>query len=336
MKRLMMILMVAGLFVMGCDQAGEADQDEFVGYGDRNVRVATARQQDISLQLRYAGRLEAERFVNIAPSIPARINSIKVKEGDWVEKGDILIEMDNTNLAQIRAQFENLEKNYLRMKQLLEKEAIDRSTFDEVESAYLATKANYENVKENTIITAPFAGVVTFISQKEGEQFNAMASPALIRIADLSEMKVKLSIPDTQINLIKQGDSAIITSDSYPDEQFIGKITMVSQEAEQMSGKFRTEIAVDNSDNKLKHNQFARITIHAKTSENAIVVPPQAVLEDKFAFVVTNGTVERREVKTGLENEHELEIIAGIEAEEIVVVTGNVGLSDGDRIRIMD
>jgi membrane fusion protein (multidrug efflux system) len=336
MKRLMMILMVAGLFLMGCDQAGEADQEEFVGYGDRNVRVATARQQDISLQLRYAGRLEAERFVNIAPSIPAKINSIKVKEGDWVEKGDILIEMDNTNLAQIRAQFENLEKNYLRMKQLLQKEAIDKSTFDEIESAYLATKANYENIKENTILTAPFAGVVTFISQKEGEQFNSMASPALIRIADLSKMKAKLSIPDTQINLIKWGDPAIITSDSHPDEQFIGKITMVSQEAEQMSGKFRTEIAVDNPDNKLRHNQFARITIQAKTSENAIVVPPQAVLEEKFAFVVTNGTVERREVKTGLENEHELEIIEGIAAEESVVVTGNVGLSHGDRIRIMD
>lgn len=336
MKRLIIILIAAGLFLMGCDQIGEEEQEEFVGHGARNVRVATATQQDISMQLRYAGRLEAERFVNIAPSIPARISSIKVKEGDWVTKGQILVEMDDTNLVQIRSQFENLERNYLRMKELLQKEAIDKSSFEEVESAYLVTKANYENIKDNTILTAPFAGVVTFISQKEGEQFSSMASPALIRIADLSKMKVKLSIPDTQINLIKRGDSATISSDSHPDKKFLGKITLVSQEAEQISGKFRTEIAVDNPENLLKHNQFVRITIQAKTSENAIVVPPQAVVEEKFAFVVKNNIVERRKVKTGLENMHELEIIEGIEADEIVVITGNVGLSDGDRVRIID
>jgi len=226
-----------------------------------------------------------------------------------------------------------MEKNYKRMQELQKTGAIDGATFDEVETGYKIAKSSYEFVLENTDVRAPINGVVTLIFKKEGENYDAMMDPMLLRMMNLDEVKAKIQVSDVDINKIIKGQKVLLKVSSS-DEEFTGSVSFVSPEADMMSGTFNVEIAANNKNNILKHNQFARIKVLIKTSENTIIVSQQAILDANHVFIVENDKAVKKYVTLGLENEYEIEITEGLQDGETVVIRGNIGLSEGDKVEV--
>ena len=331
-RKLFILLSLVLLILAGCQDKKVIKEDNGFS-GKRNVKTVAARMGEINTYLKYSGKVEAETVANASPSMSGKIEKLFVKEGDHVKIGDLLVKLDETQLKQTRIQFENAEQNYLRMQKLLESDAIDKQTFDEVETGYNVVKSTYEFMLDNIEMKAPISGIVTYIYKKEGEKFDSMMDPFLIRIVNSSKFKAKLQVSDKDINKLKKGQKAIVTIDNS-DEEFYGLVSYVSPEAEMMSGTFLIEISINNDSNLLKHNQFARINLITLYSSNTLIIPQESVLKSSYVFVAANGIAEKREVTLGIGNEDEIEIKTGIAEGEEVIISGNIGLQAGDKIEI--
>ena len=333
LKKSTLMMMVILLSICGCGKKSEVDEKKEELTGVRNVKVATAKRGDISTYIDFSGKLETEQIVNISPAMSSKIEKLYVDEGDAVKKGDLLVKMEDSKLVQAEMQYVNMKKNYERMKELKKTGSIDEQSFDEVETGYEVAKSSYEFMLENIEIRAPFNGTITLIYKKEGENFDAMMDPMLIRMMNLDVMKVKIQVSDADISKIHTNQNVLIRVDSSPDE-FIGKVNFVSPEADMMSGTYLVEITVKNRNNILKHNQFTRIRLLTRTSKNTIIIPQEAVLESEYVFVLEDGKAVKKYVTLGLENEFEVEIKEGISEGEKVITRGNIGLTEEEKVEI--
>ncbi|MCF7858526.1 MAG: efflux RND transporter periplasmic adaptor subunit [Candidatus Cloacimonetes bacterium] len=333
LKKILLLSTVFIIFITACQQDAVQEKSEFAG--KRNVITSAAYLGDINEYLEFSGKIEAEIIANTGPAMSAKIDKIMVEIGDHVTKDQLLVKLDKTQLEQTRIQFENVQKNYNRMQKLLENEAIDQKTFDEVEAGFNTLRNSYNYMLDNIELKAPIPGMVTHIYKKEGEKFDAMMDPFLIRIVNQNKFKAKFMVSDRDINLLEKGQTAIIKIENS-DKVVHGKVSYISPEADVMSGKYPVEIKIDSNSNLIRHNQFARITVVTKTSKKTMIIPQKAVLENDLVFVITDGIAHKREVITGIGNEQFIEIKQGIEEDTRVIISGNIGLSDGDAVEVID
>jgi RND family efflux transporter MFP subunit len=282
-----MILITVMLFVAlisssGCSEKKNGDAVAASAVRDNEhstyVKASEAKIKDIMSFIDFSGVLFSETSANIAPDITVKVIKYHVSKGDFVHKNTKLATMDSTQYIQARIQFENAEKNYYRMLELKKGGSIDDQTFDQVEAAYKAAKAAYEFQKKNKEIVAPFSGYITSKLVNEGEVYNAMSGRGILRMISIETLKLKIQITDIDIGKINKGQKAIITTDSYPDKEFIGHVSFIPQEADNMSGTFNCDISVNNSDNNLKPNQFARARIILKKEPDALVIPQSSIV----------------------------------------------------------
>lgn len=332
-KKYIILMVLALLLVIGCGEKDiKSDQTDIIAA--RLVKTVQVQQKDVLEYLTYSGTLEAENSINISPGISAKIVKINVKEGNQVNAGTLLAELDDTQLKQAELQYLNLKKNFHRMSELFNTGSIDEKSFDEIEMAYNSAKENYDFLEENTKITAPISGVISEISLKEGEIFNSMLMPHLIRLVDLSIIKGHVNLSDSDINLIEPGTLVFISSDTSPQKQFKAKITYISPEADLFSGTYRCEFITKNENNLLKHNQFCRVKLITATSLNTLSIPPSALLNGNIVIVNDGNNARVVNVETGLENEDEIEILNGLDPEDNVIYIGNSGLEEGSKLQV--
>ena len=322
-------LAFASLIILTACSKKEEAKSEVEFTGKNYVKVALAEQKNIEEFLLFTGQLQAVQEAYIGSGMSLRIKDILVQEGDIVNESDLLLLMDDAQLKQAEAQFVSAEKDYKRMKALKEKGSISDQAFDQVEAGYKTAKAGYEFLKNNTEIRAPFSGIISAKFKKSGEEFTPMMGGAILKLININELKIKVCISDKDINLIKKGQKAKVSVDTYPDETFIGIVNYVSPEADKMSGTFTCEILIDNKDGRLKPGQYGKVKIIIAERKNAVVLPQNAVVNDNEIFVVENGRAIKRTVILGLQNEGEIEVVKGILAGDTIVISGNVGLKDG-------
>ncbi|MEA1972368.1 MAG: efflux RND transporter periplasmic adaptor subunit [Candidatus Cloacimonadota bacterium] len=326
MKKYLIIILLAVLW--GCNNSEKFKETKTFAQTSREVTVVKSVKKEINYFINYSGRLEADKIMNVSPAFSAKIEKLLVSKGDFVQEDQLLAKLENSQLDQLETRFTNMKKNYKRMKNLYNSKSIDQKTFDEVETGYLVMKESLETMRDNTDLTTPINGMVSNIMVEEGGLFNAMTNPFLIRVVNLRKMKVVINISDADLSRIRVGNKAQL---SINQKKYTGNVTYISPEADVMSGTILCEISVNNSNNELKHNQFAKVKIITKSSQNAIVVPSKSIVNNVL-FVSRNGKAESINVKIGIRNENEAEIISGVEVGEDIITVGIVGLNSGDPV----
>ncbi len=322
------------LLLNGCaDDQEEANRTES---GKRNVRVAQVERKDLKTGISLTGRIESDEHLNISSAVGGRIDKIHVQVGDAVAKGDLLVEFDDSQLTQAQKSYENVKRKYERISRLYETDAVDRQSYEEIETAYAIAEANYKHLLQNVRIISPIYGRVSSISMKEGENFTPMGLPYIVRIVSLENMKATVNLPDSDYHLVKPGMLVDLNITAHPDKTFNGKVSYVSPEANIMSGTFKCEISIQDKVETFRHNQFTRVFIITDRSEQALVVPQQAIIIDNLLFVVKDGKAQKREVETGISNPQEIEIISGLQEGEQVIIVGNIGLTDMYPVNIIE
>lgn len=337
-KLCLLILMIGLLLIFACKSKTETPKsEEFTGA--KYVKTEQAYISDIQSLLEYSGKIEAEKFIDIAPLLSLKIQNIYIKEGDYVKKGTLLASLDKNTLVQLEATFKNAEKNYQRAKNLLVNNAIDQRSFDDIEALFINTKANYESNLDNLQIKAPFDGVITTISQKTGETYsplmgNVSGINGLFRLMNLSTMKAKIKIPDKDLIYVKRGHTVNIRSDANPNQIFSGSVILVIPEANAISGLYTCEISIKNSNKLLKHNQYARFEVIKQSAKNVLLVPISAIIDSNIVFTVENNKAKKHLVKTGIYNKKQVQILDGLTKDDLVITEGSLGLKDGTSVII--
>jgi RND family efflux transporter MFP subunit len=323
------------IIAVACLVACTIKEDTHTALPDAAPRVVTVQQAELralNAFVDYTGTLQADDARDITPATTAVVKSVAVDEGDAVAAGDLLVTLDEAMYNQANAQYEQLNKNYLRMKELYNAGSIDAQSYEEVETAWKIAGQNLQLMHENTYITAPVDGIITAINSHSGETWNGMLGMPLISMVGTSKMKAEVWITDTDLAKIKKGAPVEVRVDTNKETFSQGTVRYVAPQAHPISGLYRCEIAINSPQTTLRHNQFARLRIITASSKPMAVVPALALTKRGSVFVVNHGKAEERTVTVDLHNKHFIAIRSGIQPGEQVVVTGTAALQDGDAV----
>lgn len=308
------------------------------------VKVMKLEKGNIAKTLEYSASLEAEEQVFYAPSSPGRIEKIHVEVGDRIRKGQLLVEMDKTQLHQAQVQLTNLETEYNRAVQLKQTGSISQQAYDAAVTQYEVAKSNVSFLEENTKLLAPFNGIVTGKFYENGEMYSSTPTggatkASIISIEQINPLKAYVNMTEQYYSMVKPGTPVELKSAIYPDRTFPGKVNIVYPTIDKNSRTFTVEVKIPNTDEVLRPGMFGTINFLIGETE-AIVVPALAVLKlqganNRYVFLNDGGKAKRVEVTMGKRFEDQVEIISSeIKAGDELITVGQARLVDGTPLNI--
>ena len=300
------------------------------------VTVDVAHRMEVPQKKVYTANVEADNLNNIAPASPNRIKKITVDVGDRVRAGEALVELDRANIDQLRINLEQLEREYNRAVKLFEIGGGTQQSVDQLKAQLDASRTQYDNMLENTVLVSPINGVVTARNYDPGDM---TGSAPVLSLGQLSPVvKVIINISENDLALVKQGMPVEITFDAFPAESFSGRIQRVYPTVDPATRTFSVEVQIANPGERIKPGMFARVSIDLGAQQN-VVVPDRAVVKqsgsgNKYVYVLSDGRVSYRNVTLGQRFDTTYELLDGIEDGDTVVITGQTRLADGVAVEV--
>ena len=309
------------------------------------VRTTKVRKQKIIRSVEYSSTLTAWKEVHMVPASPGRIEKINVETGSRVSKGDILVQMDRTQLQQALVQLKNIETDFKRLDTLKKAGSIADQKYDQVKAQYEIAKSNVEFLHNNTQLKAPFNGIISGKYYEEGEMYSGVPNTqagkaAILSIVSINPLKAIIGVSASYFPLISKGLPAEVRSDIYPAKTFRGKIYRIYPTIDPSTHLFQVEIEVANPGEKLRPGMFVRTNINYGTAES-ILVPSVAVLKqtgtnERYVFINEDNKAVRRTVKTGIILDDNIEITSGLKGGDELITTGQNKLEDKVYINVVN
>jgi RND family efflux transporter MFP subunit len=336
------------------------------------VKIYKVKPESLTQYLKLTGTISAGKDQIVFSKISERIEGLYVKPGDRVNTNQIItrqynalfsqgVEAAQANLANAEAQLELAEQNFKRMERLYNQRAVSTQQFEQSSTQYKAATSALEAARaqlqqateqlENTIIKAPFSGVVAAVYIEKNQM--VPAGQQIAQIIDPSTMKSKIRVASRDINLIKKGKDVEILVPTLSHKSYKGRVISIDRAVDPISKTFEVEVLINDADNYLKSGMYAEFTIPIISVENSIVVPETAMLSQTevqinkqtglqetskryFLFVVENQRAKMKEVKVGLLSNSRAQITAGINLNDSVIVVGNNIVQENQKVNIID
>ncbi len=326
------------LVFFSCNSAAEHKEAE----RSIMVEISETSLQTVPTNLDFTGVVQPFEEAHIAPAVPARINRILVDVGDKVSKGQLLVEMDNTQLFQAQVQLENLKTELARLDTLLKAGAVTQQSYDQLKTQYEVAKSNIDNLSTHTQVRSTLNGVITARYFSDGEMFTGTPSPAgkpaIVSVNQVQPVKIIVGVSERFLNEVKTGQNAEITTDVFKDRSFTGRINRIFPTIDRATGTFRVEIVIENKDEALRPGMFVRVLLELGEHE-ALMVPSMAVLKqagsnERYVFVLENNVAQRITVEQGRKFNDKVEILSGLKEGQTLVVSGQHKLIQGSEVEI--
>ena len=338
-RTIMIIAAVASLAACGGkggDKAATTTKKEA-----EKVKVMTLESERIAKTLELSSTLEGYETMNISPSITGHIEHIYVEVGSRVQKGTMLVRMDQTQLNTTRINLASTKTELDRVTALKASGSVSQQVYDQTKAGYdqLVETERFQN--ENTFVKAQFAGVISAKNYEDGEMYTGAP---ILTLTQISRLKAIINIPETYFPKVKQGMKVDVESDIYPGETFPATIEIVYPTIDPQSHTFQAKLNIPNNGEKIRPGMYVRTRL-AVGEVDAIVVPYQSVLKltgsnDRYVFINEGGSARRVAVTLGQRFDDRIEIIP-VEADALhagsqLVVTGQARLVDGDKLEIVE
>jgi len=337
--KLLSLATLALLFV-SCNFLGNRENNEETETAEierRRVRVEQVQVRPVEQTQLFTATVQADAVNNIAPGIPARIRNILVDVGQTVRRGQALVQMDATNLAQQRTQLETLRRDFGRFQELHAVGGISTQQLDQMRAQLDVATAAYNNLAENTTLVSPINGVVTARNFDPGDM---PTGAPILTIQNINPVRVIINVPESQFTRIERGMSVDVRLDAFGDETFNGTVSLIHPTVDPLTRTFRTEITLPNADMRIRPGMFARVSLNFGDVER-VVIPDRSVVRqpgtgDRFVFTLNrDNTVSRRQVELGARFGDEFEVLSGVEAGDRVVLDAS-GLLEGMAVQVVD
>lgn len=315
------------------------------------VSVQTVDATDVDQNFIYTATTEADKVNNISSSMPLRIKSILVDEGQNVAAGQRVVILDDVNTTSYELQVSTAEANlrsvmadYERAVELLKigggtRQAVDQMEMQVVNARNTVASARraLANASENSVLTSPVSGVVTARNYDPGDMTGTLP---ILTVAQVQPVKIIINVSETEFSKVHTGMKADIKFDTYGDEGFTGVISKIMPTVDTNTRTFGVEITLPNPGNRVLPGMFARVTLNLGTS-NHVVVPDRAVVKqqgsgDHYVYIYdpSTSTVDFVKVELGQRIGDRYELLSGVEPGAQVVIEGQNALSGGMAVQL--
>ena len=346
-KVLIILMLSATVLIQGCMSQANGSADEIAADEALAIPVEATKVAESDMAAYYSGTatLEADEQATVVSQITGVVLEIKVEEGDFVEAGQILaqVETDRYSLQVERANaaFIRLEMDFQRKKELYTKQLVSAEDYERVASEYAAQKAGVELAKldlEYTKIRAPISG---YISERLVRAGNLVKlHDPVYRITNYDPLLAILHVPERELSVLRKGLEVSMSLDAWPDETFFGEVIRISPVVDPATGTFRVTAEIRDHAQMLKPGLFGRVGILYDLHRDVPVIPRSAVItEDELShvFVISEeGNAARRNIQLGYEREGLIEVLVGLAQGETVVTAGKGSLSDGTLVEVIN
>ena len=336
-----------------------------------------------------SGYVVARRQATVSAKITGKVVAVGIEEGQRVERDEIIARLDDTNaragVTQARAELEqsratlvaaevafaNARPTFQRNEQQLARAVISAQTFDTAKASYdtartglevaaravevsAARLALAERNLDDTVVRAPFAGIVTVKAAQEGEMVSPISAgggftrTGIGTIVDMSSLEVEVDVSENFINRVAAQQPATVTLNAYPDWRIPARVIAIIPTADRAKATVKVRVGFDGGDARilpemgarvafLDSAQTSRATSSSAVAQRAVLVPSEAVQADGdtgIVFVVAEGGVERRTVRLGALNASGQVVLAGLTAGTRLARGDLSSLIDGSRVRV--
>ena len=270
-----------------CGGKGENQKATTVKKEAEKVKVLTLESERIAKTLELSTTLEGYETMNISPSITGHIEHIYVEVGSRVNKGDMLVRMDQTQLNTTRINLNSTKTEFDRVAALKQSGSISQQVYDQTKAGYDQLVETERFQEQNTFVRAQFAGVISAKNFEDGEMYTGAP---ILTLTQISRLKAIVNIPETYFPLVRQGMTVKVESDIYPGTVFPATIEIVYPTVDAASHTFQAKLNIPNAAEKIRPGMYVRTSL-AVGEVDAIVVPYQSVLKltgsnDRYVFVV--------------------------------------------------
>jgi membrane fusion protein (multidrug efflux system) len=343
-------LWLAALLALACGGEVETTAD-----GARPVSVQRVAVSTVEERIEGSGELQAKDRAQLASEVDGVVTELAVDEGDRVEEGAVLLAVDpekrSLAVANVRAMHRDAqaalaeaEREVARVRKLHEGGIASDAALEKGETVLSRARARVEatraelGVAERALadasVRAPFGGWIARRDVSRGEYVRP--GQPLFELVALDPIEVEFAVAERDSARVHIGQSVGVKVAPYPDESFVGEVTVISPTLDTKTRTLRVQARIANADGRLRPGLFARTDLGVAKREGALLVPEEAVLQrsdGEVVFVATPDDHARRVVvKTGLQRGGQVEIVEGLGAEDVVIVRGHAALVDGTPI----
>ena len=339
-KNLTFIAMLAVALMSSCGSSEtekDAAQQVPVAQAKPKVKIATVNTEEVMQNEVYTTTVEAEVKNNIIPNSPLRIEKILVEVGDYVKKGQQLVNLDASSLDQLKLQVENQTIDFKRVEALYNVGGASKAEYDNAKTQLEVNKKSLANRLENTVLVSPIDGVITKRNYDNGDMYGGQ--PILV-VEQISPVKMKVNVSESLYAVTNKNLDVNLNFEAYGDQVFDGKINIIYPTIDAATHTFPVEIKLDNKDAKVRPGMYGKVTINFGTKSH-VVVPDVAVIKqagsgDFYVYTYADGKVKNNKVELGKRLGDRYELISGVENGSQVVIAGHAGISDGAEVEVVE
>ena len=290
--------------------------------------------------LHVSGSLFPQDEIAIAPEISGRIKRLFIKEGSFVQKGSVLVKLEDAELqaqlSKVKALIDLAEINAKREKELLKGGGTSAELLERADNTVITLQSDFQMLKAaiaKTEIKAPFSGTIGLKEVSEG----SFVSPGtkISHLVNSSPIRIECSIPEKYTSLIKKNMK--IQFHVYGNEQsFEAKISAINPMIDPISRTTKIIALYSNKKEECKPGAFADIEIPLSVEEKAIIIPNEAIVPDirgLRVFLLKQGKAKPKPIEAGMRTASSLEIIKGLNIGDTVLVAGASLMKAGSRVK---
>ncbi|WP_425273898.1 efflux RND transporter periplasmic adaptor subunit [Xenorhabdus vietnamensis] len=348
------LLLVVGIFVYKLNSSAK-NESGYMAYPPVKVALAKVKETHLPRILYGVGELEADRQIHLASETSGRVISIEFQSGQYVEKGQLLVQINDAveqaELVRLQAQWKNADRLYQRTSKLFTNKVAAAAELDNAlaeRDMALAAIRQTEALIAQKAIRAPFSGVMGIRQVHVGQFIHA--GDSIANLVDAKNLKLNFSLNEQTSPELHVGQTVNVLVDAYPNQNFPAKISAIDP----LIGKSRTvqvQALLNNLDGKLKAGMYASIQVVRQDNIPVLTVPETAVTYTAYGdtVFVAQGTeqgaekhektteqqpmtVKRVSIEAGQRWNSMVEIKKGLSEGELVVTSGQLKLNDGTQV----
>ena len=304
------------------------------------VTIAGAPLQDA---ITVVGNLQANEDVVIKSEIGGIVENINFEEGQTVQKGTVLIQVDHKNLAsemeQAQANFNLAAANMKRSQDLVNNKTISPQAHDQAMAQYKATNAALNKAKqqfEKASIIAPFDGIMGSRRISPGQFVNN--NDILTSISSVNPIKLEFNLAERYLSKIYINQKVEVTTSAFPDEIFAGESFFIAPTVDVRTRTIMIKATINNDNLLLKPGMFSRIRLILEEKEDAILIPNSAVINRESGTAVftvaPDGTANYQNITLGIQVKDLVEVVSGLEIGDTIITEGHMKVQPGMKVNV--
>jgi len=340
MKKIIVLLTV---IAWGCSTPKET-AEESADKVTLAVKTAAVEEHTFHETVSSSGMLTSKSEIKLAFKTGGMIRKSYVSEGQYVKAGQLLAELDLSEIEaqvnQARIGYEKAKRDFERAESLYKEEAVTRTTVNDAKSGLdvaTQTLTAAEFNQKLSRIYAPVSGRVLMKLAEQGELIGPFSPMFILGTGDQAYV-VNVGLTDRDIVRVSLGDRAEVTLDAYPGETFTGKVTQMGQMITPSTGTYGLEVEIAPNGKRLISGFVARVSIHTRQSATTLAVPVEALVNAQGnqadVYLYSGEKALKKPVTIGKVYGAYVAISSGLQPGDIIITTGSGFVSDGDPVTV--